>query len=148
MESNERLAGDLMDITGRLRRSARRLVRRDWPLRPLTDSELELMRFVAESPGSRVGDAAAALGLAQNTVSTLVGCLVELGLLDRRTDDRDTRAAALALTPAATQRMAAWRDRRRQVTSKALAALDAGDRHAIEAALPALRRLVDALDAR
>jgi hypothetical protein len=44
--------------------------------------------------------------------------------------------------------MAAWRDRRRQVTSTALAALDAGDRHAIEDALPALRRLVDALDAR
>jgi DNA-binding MarR family transcriptional regulator len=106
------------------------------------------MRFVAESPGNRVREAAAALGLAQNTVSTLVGRLVELGLLDRRKDDRDTRAAVLALTPAATQRMAAWRDRRRQVTGDALAALRAGDRRAIEDALPALRRLVDALEAR
>jgi DNA-binding MarR family transcriptional regulator len=137
-----------METMNRLRRSTRSLVRRDWPLRPLTESELELLRFVAEQPGSRVGEAAATLGLAQNTVSTLVGRLVELGLLDRRTDDRDTRAAALALTPAATQRMAAWRDRRRQVTAKSLAALDAGDLRAIEAALPALRRLVDALEAR
>jgi DNA-binding MarR family transcriptional regulator len=106
------------------------------------------MWFVAESPGSRVGDAASALGLAQNTVSTLVGRLVKLGLLDRRTDDRDTRAAVLALTLAAKQRMTAWRDRRRQVTSNSLAALEARDRRAIEAGLPALRRLVDALDAR
>ncbi len=137
-----------MDAVSRIRRSTRRLVRRDWPHRPLKESELELLRFVAERPGSRVKEAAGTLGLAENTVSTLVGRLVERGLLERRTDASDGRAAALALTPVAAQRMAAWRDRRRQVAGNALSALPAGDRDAIEAALPALRRFVDTLEAR
>lgn len=112
------------------------------------ESELELLRFVARRPGCRVQEAARAVGVAENTISTLVGRLVDRGLLVRGRDDRDCRAAALSLSPAAARRMAAWRDRRAQVVGTALASLTDEDRKAIDDALPALRRLVDALEER
>jgi DNA-binding MarR family transcriptional regulator len=142
------VAYELMEVLGHLRRSARRLVRRDWPYRPLTESQLELLRFVSGRPGCRVQEAARALGLAQNTISTLVGRLVDKGLLERRCNERDSRAAALSLSPAAARRMAEWRDRRGEVVSSALASLGAEDRRAIEEALPRLQRLVDLLEER
>jgi DNA-binding MarR family transcriptional regulator len=95
-----------------------------------------------------VQEAARALGLAQNTISTLVGRLVDKGLLERRCNERDSRAAALSLSPAAARRMAEWRDRRGEVVSSALASLGAEDRRAIEEALPRLQRLVDLLEER
>ena len=149
LEIDRRPAVDALSETmGRLRRSTRRLVRRDWPYRPLLESELELIRHVARNPGCRVQEAAKAIGVAQNTVSTLVGRLVDQGLLDRRRDDRDSRAASLVLTASARRRISAWRDRRSEVLGEALASLDADDRAAIEAALPALARLANALETR
>jgi DNA-binding MarR family transcriptional regulator len=142
----EPLAYEMMEVVGHLRRSVRRLVRRDWPYRPLTDAQIELLRLVAARPGCRVQEAAQTLGLAQNTVSTLVRRLVDKGLLERRCDERDSRAAALSLSSAATRRMAEWRDRRGEVVSGALASLEAEDRKAIERALPPLRRLVASLE--
>jgi len=142
----EEIATQLMDVVGRLRRATRRVLRRDWPHRPLTEAELELLRLVASHRGCRVGDAAEVLGLAQNTVSTLVGRLVDRGLLERRVDARDPRAASLVMTPGAARRMGAWRRRRRLVVGRALAELDAADREAIRAAEPALARLVQALE--
>lgn len=144
----EPVAHELMEVLGRLRRSVRRLVRRNWPYRPLMDSELELLRFVARRPGCRVQEAAQALGLAENTISTLVGSLANRWLLDRHRDERDSRAAALVLSPAAARRMAAWRDRRGEVVASVLASLSTADRRAIEAALPSLGRLVTALEER
>ena len=107
---------------------------------------MELLRLVQGTPGLRVQDAAAALGVAANTVSTLVRRLDRQGLLDRGSDDRDGRAARLALTPAATRRIAAWRDRRRQILEAALRRISAADRTAVERAVPALDRLTDEVE--
>ena len=139
-------SADLMQVVGRLRRTVRRRVRRDWAYRPLAESELELLRLVDERPGLRVLDAAAALGVAPNTVSTLVGRLASGGLLERQPDPRDARAARLLVTGAARERFAAWRDRRQALVGEALARLDAEDRRAIQACVPALRRLVELLE--
>jgi DNA-binding MarR family transcriptional regulator len=79
-------------------------------------------------------------------VSTLVGRLSAQGLLERRLDEDDARAARLVLTNAAVRRRAEWRDRRRDVIDGAMRPLAGGDRAAIEAALPALRRLLDAVE--
>jgi DNA-binding MarR family transcriptional regulator len=141
-------SADLMQVVGRLRRAVRRRVRRDWAYRPLTESELELLRLVDEEPGLRVLDAAAALGVAPNTVSTLVGRLASSGLLERQPDPRDARAARLLVTTAARERFAAWRDRRQALVGEALARLDDEDRRAIQACVPALRRLVELLEER
>jgi DNA-binding MarR family transcriptional regulator len=137
---------DLMRVVGQLRRSVRRRVRQDWPHAPLPETHLELLRLVSERPGLRVREAAGALRLAPNTVSTLVNKLVSAGLLERRRDRRDGRAARLHLTEAAVQRIAAWRDRRQALVARAMETLAAGDREAIAGALPALRRLADALE--
>jgi hypothetical protein len=44
------------------------------------------------------------------------------------------------------QRIAAWRDRRQALVAQAMGSLAAPDREAIAGALPALRRLADALE--
>jgi len=137
---------DLMRVVGQLRRSVRRRVRQDWPHAPLPETHLELLRLVHDRPGLRVQEAAGALRLAPNTVSTLVNRLVAAGLLERRRDRRDGRAARLHLTRAAVRRIAAWRDRRQALVAQAMATLGAADREAVAAALPALRRLADALE--
>jgi len=137
---------DLMRVVGQLRRSVRRRVRQDWPHAPLPETHLELLRLVSERPGLRVQEAAGALRLAPNTVSTLVNKLVSAGLLERRRDRRDGRAARLHLTGAAVQRIAAWRRSRQALVAQAMDTLAAADREAIAGALPALRRLADALD--
>lgn len=133
--------GELIEILGRIRRGVRRQVRRDWPSSPLTESEVELLRLLSDQPGTRVGEAADALGLVPNTVSTLVGRLVDAGLVLRRPDPADARAARLELSPAARRRIADRRDRRRQVVEGAMLDMSEDDRRAIEAALPALARL-------
>ena len=137
---------DLMAVVGQLRRSVRRQVRRDWPHRPLVESEVELLRLVHDRPGLRVQEAAASLGLAPNTVSTLVGRLTAKGLLKRQQDAVDGRAARLALTVEATRRLTAWRDRRQQIVGEAIDRLDPADRVAIERALPSLGRLLEAVE--
>ena len=113
---------------------------------PLTGSQVEVLRLVETQPGVGVRDAAAALHLAPNTVSTLVGGLVAAGLLDRRPDPDDRRATQLHLTPAATTRLRRWRDERDRVLAHALGHLDAEDRGRLEASLPALERLLAALE--
>ena len=139
-------ASDLIELSGQLRRSVRRLVRRHWPHEPLTPSAVELVRLLDSNPGLRVREAATALGLVPNTVSTLVGVLSARGLIARRSDERDARAARLFLTPTAKGRVADWRDRRTQIVEDAFARLDPEQRRAIHAALPALRRLLNEVE--
>ena len=138
-------ADALVAVVGRLRRGIRRRVRQDWPHAPLPEAQLELLRLLDATPGLRVAAAASALGIAPNTVSTLAGRLVAAGLVERARDAGDARAARLALSAAAGERVAAWRGRRHALVSAALADLGPADRAAIGAALPALGRLADAL---
>jgi DNA-binding MarR family transcriptional regulator len=106
---------------------------------------VEVLVLVESHGECRVGEAAAELGLAANTVSSIVTRLVVAGLLTRTPDRRDRRAARLTLTAAGTRRLTAWRDQRRAVVVEALGALADADRAAVLAALPALGRLADAM---
>ncbi len=142
----EALASELTTAWGGVRRRLRRSARAKVGGEPLTGSQVEVLRLVETQPGVGVRDAAAALHLAPNTVSTLVGGLVAAGLLDRRPDPDDRRATQLHLTPAATTRLRRWRDERDRVLAHALGHLDAEDRGRLEASLPALERLLAALE--
>jgi DNA-binding MarR family transcriptional regulator len=73
--------------------------------------------------------------------------LVRLGYVARSVDERDRRVARLELTAAAHSRMDLWRDTRAATLARALDALAAPDREVVEAALPALTRLADLLEA-
>lgn len=89
----------------------------------------------------RVTDLADAQGVTQPAMTGMVGRLVEQRLLTRDPDPDDRRSARIAITVAGRELLA----RRRLARAEALAALidtlDADDRAALAAAVPALTRL-------
>ncbi|MER7406231.1 MarR family winged helix-turn-helix transcriptional regulator [Streptomyces sp. NPDC000070] len=108
-------------------------------------AEVELLRLVMTRPGIGTSDAAKDLGLAANSVSTLVNQLVRAGHLVRETDPADRRAARLLPTPAAGTRLREWHRRRADLVGRHVSRLDETDRQALHAAIPALRKLAGTL---
>jgi DNA-binding MarR family transcriptional regulator len=141
------VAQELAQSIGRLRRAIRHRTRQEWGAPPLPDAQLELLRLVRTRPGLRPREAAEALGVLPNTVSTLLTSLEGMGLLERQRDGADARCVRLHLTAAARARIADWQDRRHAVVAAALDALEPADRAAIAGSLPALGRLAQALGA-
>ncbi|KOV61359.1 MarR family transcriptional regulator [Streptomyces sp. MMG1121] len=131
----------MADTLVRIQRLIRRRLRGELVMPRLRGAEVELLRLVESRPGIRISDAAKALHLAGNSVSTLVNQLVGGGYLLRETDPADRRAARLLLTGAAEKRLADWQRRRAELVSRQVSRLDETDREALRAALPALRKL-------
>lgn len=142
MESD---AARLSDVMVALRRVWRRRLRRA-SSRPLPANQLELLRIVDAHPGIGIAAAARELYLADNSVSTLANRLVTAGLIVRRDDPADGRAACLEVTPAARERIEEWRVGRRKLVDNAYRELAPDDQRAISRALPALQRLLERLE--
>ena len=85
--------------------------------------------------------------LAPNSVSTMVSQLTADGLLSRGRATSDGRTVRLTPTAAGTERIAQWQDIRTDLTGRALGQLAEADRQAIRAALPALSRLAEQMEA-
>ncbi|MEU9993309.1 MarR family transcriptional regulator [Streptomyces sp. NPDC048045] len=132
---------ELADALVRIQRLVRRRLRGGLTGPRLRGAEVELLRLVEARPGIGISDAARALHLAGNSVSTLVNQLVRDGHLTRETDPADRRAARLLLTETAEKRLEDWRRRRTELIGRQLSRLDEADRAALRAALPALRKL-------
>jgi DNA-binding MarR family transcriptional regulator len=132
---------ELLAQIGAIRRVAGRAVRQAVDGDPLPPARSELLRLANRSPGISVADAARELGLAPNSVSTLVGKLTHDGLLRRDRGESDGRSAELRITDAGSERIARWRDIRVEFTARGMARLDPADQRAIADALPALARL-------
>ncbi len=143
----DELASGLHAVIVPLRRVLRRAVRRRAPVPPLPTAQIELLRVVEERPGIGVREAAAALQLAANSVSTLVNQLVLGGLLERTRDEGDRRNAHLWLTPSASARFEMWRDQRLEVLRSALGDLSPEEAERVRAALPALQRMMASIEA-
>jgi DNA-binding MarR family transcriptional regulator len=141
------LAEALFAAIGVLRRQVRREAGRPWQLESLTGSQRELVRLVRHQPGVSVAQAAAELGLAANSVSTLVRQLTEAGMLRRAADPGDRRVARLTLTRAAQRHLETWRDRRTALAAAALSQLSPDERATLARALPLLDKVSDALRA-
>lgn len=141
-------AGELLAAMGAVRRLARRAVRMATHDDPLPPASSELLRLVARRPGIGVAEAAAELRLAPNSVSTMVSKLAESGLLSRGRGASDGRSVQLTVTEAGTARLARWSDIRTDLTSRALEMLPPADRQALVAAIPALNRLAEQMEAR
>jgi DNA-binding MarR family transcriptional regulator len=136
---------DLADLVANIHRLARRTLRRGRGAPRLRGAQVELLRLLEAQPGMRVSDAAKELGLAGNSVSTLVRQLIELDLLKREPDPEDGRAVLLLPTREALRRLREWQDRRSALYREHFARLSDGDQAALAAALPALRRLAGSL---
>jgi len=146
-DSSAVAAAGLFGAIGLLRRAARRSARQAWVQQPLPPAQSELLRLAARRPGIAVADAAQELRLAPNTVSTLVGKLTTAGLLRRARSAADGRTALLTVTDQARERLAEYRDLRAELAGQALARLSVADQRALAAAVPALLRLAEGIEA-
>jgi DNA-binding MarR family transcriptional regulator len=130
---------------GRINRALRYRTRAAHQALGVTDSESELLRVIRRRPGLRVQDAAAELGVASNSVSTLVKQLTRAGLIQRTADPIDARAACLRLSAAAEEWLKEMGSTREEAVTRGLASLDDAERRSVEEALPALRKLAERL---
>ena len=117
------LVAEVFGVVGRFRRQLRRSIGRGFGSARLTESQSELLWLVARQPETSVSAAAAELGLAPNTASTLVSKLVANGLLIRTVDDTDRRACRLRLAEPAQQIVDTSRAARRALLSTVLGEL-------------------------
>jgi DNA-binding MarR family transcriptional regulator len=140
------VAEQLLSAIAVIRRRSVYIAREDSDEPHLTTAQIELLRLVDRHPKLTVAKAAADLHLAPNTVSTLVGQLSRLGLLDRAYDTTDRRVIHLDVTEASKRRLSGWRRRRLTAVTKAMASLDPADRDRIATALAALDHLGEALE--
>ena len=141
------LSEELFTAMGLLRRRAARFNGGDvWSPWSLTGAQIELLKLIRRQPRTSVAEAASELGLAANTVSTLIRQLSGQGLLERVRDDTDRRVIRLELTPTARQGMGQWRDQRSALTASAIARLSRTDRTALTRAIPVLSQLAALLE--
>ena len=142
---DEPLAARLSHLWGKVGRALRYRTRAAHDALSITSSEAELLRLLGRKPGIPVQGAAAELGIASNSVSTLVKQLTRQGLVDRGSDPLDGRVACLRLTAQAEAWVNEVGSAREAALARALDKLDPDDRARIEEAMPALAKLAKAL---
>src|SRR5689334_16268300 len=126
--STSALTADLARVLARIGRGLRYHTRAAREALDITHSEADLLRLVDRRPGIRVNDAAAELGIASNSVSTLVSQLSRSVLLERSADPLDGRAVCLRLTASASAWVTQLGNAREQTIQRALASLEEEDR--------------------
>lgn len=140
------VAEQLVEVLGGIRRRLGKDVGGPWPDAPLPHAQAELVRLVRRNPGLTVAGAAERLGLAPNTVSTLVTKLTEADVLVREVDSADRRAVRLRLSGKALRRVERWRDRRAGYLDDVLQRLPQRERDRIATAMPALIHLLELME--
>lgn len=141
----------VIDVT-RLRVAIARLSRRlrRHELAGLTPTQLAALSTVERSGPLRLGDLAAAEGIAPSTLTRLVAVLEELGYVQRCADPKDARASTLAITPLGHETLERLRAEGTALLTQSLLLLSTDQRSALAAALPVLEQLAgpDAVDPR
>ena len=142
--SDMHAASDVIDVT-RLRVALARLSRRlrRHSLAGLTPTQLAALSTVEQSGPLRLGDLAAAEGIAPSTLPRMVAVLEALGYVRRDADPRDARASTLAITPVGHETLEHLRAEGTALLAQWLTMLDPGHRAALAAALPALEALAE-----
>ncbi|MBJ7339797.1 MarR family winged helix-turn-helix transcriptional regulator [Mycolicibacterium sp.] len=138
MDTQTDLAAELLATAGRFRRQVRRTGGGPRIGTGLPESQAELLRLVGRQPDISVRHAAAELGLAANTASTLVSRLSSEGLLVRTVDPDDRRVGRLRLTESAQRLADESRAIRRAALGAALARLDSDQRERLSDGLAVL----------
>ncbi|HET6198127.1 MAG TPA: MarR family transcriptional regulator, partial [Acetobacteraceae bacterium] len=135
---------DAIDVT-RLRVALARLSRRmrRHELAGLTPTQLAALSTVERAGPLRLGDLAAAEGIAPSTLTRIVAVLEELGYVRRDADPKDARASTLAVTARGHDTLERLREEGTVMLTESLQLLTAAQRAALGAALPALEALAE-----
>jgi len=136
--------GGVIDVT-RLRVALARLSRRlrRHELAGLTPTQLAALSTVEQAGPLRLGDLAAAEGIAPSTLTRLVAVLEELGYVRRDADPKDARASTLAITVLGHETLERLRAENSALLAQRVMLLTPDQRSALAAALPALELLAD-----
>jgi len=132
----------------RLRRAVHRLARAfgaDASAEGLTPSQASALGLLVREGPLTLSELTAIEGLNPTMVSRIVARLESLGLATRQASPSDQRVGVLEVTPLGRELQARIRARRAEALRAALAAIGEPDRRAVEAALPGLEALADAL---
>src|SRR6476646_1474438 len=134
-----------VDVT-RLRVALARLARRlrKHELAGLTPTQLAALATVERAGPLRLGDLAAAEGIAPSTLTRLVTALEERGYVDRCPVPGDARASTLTIAPPGRAILERIRQESTTVLADSLRTLTSEQVAALAAALPALEQLADA----
>jgi DNA-binding MarR family transcriptional regulator len=116
-------------------------LRRQAPSPVSASSIAALDRLHTDGP-LRVSDLARLESMTQPGVTMLVNRLAEAGYAERVPDPTDRRAALVRITTAGADVLADRRKARADVLRRCLSDLDDADQRLLEAALPAIERLI------
>jgi DNA-binding MarR family transcriptional regulator len=122
-------------------RLSRRLRRHE--LAGLTPTQLSALATVERAGPLRLGDLAAAEGIAPSTLTRLVTALEERGYVRRCPVPGDARASTLAIAPPGHAVLERLRQEGTNLLADSLRALTGDELAALAAALPALERLAE-----
>jgi DNA-binding MarR family transcriptional regulator len=127
------------ELEARIAAVFRLLLRRSY--RELSRTATSVLATLRDTGPRRVTELATVESVAQPTMTTLVVRLERDGLVERGSDATDRRAVLVSLTDEGLATLRRFSAARAEVLGARLATLDAADRDAIAAALPALDRL-------
>jgi DNA-binding MarR family transcriptional regulator len=136
--------GPAVDVT-RLRVALARLSRRlrKHELAGLTPTQLAALATVERAGPMRLGDLAAAEGIAPSTLTRLVAALEDSGYVRRYADPSDARASTLAITPRGHDLLERLRTESTLELAASLRLLTPAQRSALAEALPVLEQLAE-----
>lgn len=134
----------LRAVVGKLSRRLNSLARGSG----LTPSQLSALGVVARQGPLRLSELSALESVNPTMLSRVVGALDEAGLVRRRADPDDRRAGLLEVTASGRRTHDRLRAERGRVLTAGLERLHPSDLAAVEAALPALEALIEALGRR
>ena len=143
LQQDQRAAAtvELLDVLGRLIRTARAAGHRDQAEYGLSGTPLGILKALAVAD-ARAGDLAARLQIAPSVVSRALVPLEQAGLVERKTDPDDARAARLGLTAAGHERL---ETSRREFADRFTPVLDAWDAEEVVTLTRLMNRLESTL---
>jgi DNA-binding MarR family transcriptional regulator len=133
---------DVARLRVALARLSRRLRRHE--LAGLTPTQLAALATIWKTGPMRLGDLAAAEGIAPSTLTRLVTALEDIGYVQRTADPSDARASTLAITAHGEEALERIRTETTLMLTASLELLTPEQRSALAAALPVLEQLADA----
>lgn len=131
------IAGSVYDFLS----SVRRLMEQPNQKLSISQSEIEVLQFVAQHPGCGVSDIARLRFLRASNVSATVRRLINSGLIVRQANPTDKRAQDLFLSNEGVEMMNAITDEWAIIIARATSLMEARDIAKLRRGVPALRNL-------